>query len=118
MDYGEDNMEALNEKVSVNINSATLSGIDLLVDNGYYSNRSGFINQALGSALQQHQTTTDRIVVQHSDRLEQGKFPIYRGCGLAGGRCPQALCGVKDHWHRVAFLKCILIIGICTANKT
>lgn len=36
--------ENLNEKVSVNINSTTLSEIDLLVDNGYYSNRSDFIN--------------------------------------------------------------------------
>lgn len=54
--------EILSEKVSVNINSSTLSSIDLLVDNGYYSNRSDFINQALRTALQQHQTTIDRIV--------------------------------------------------------
>ncbi len=75
-------MEALNEKVSVNINSSTLSGIDLLVDNGYYSNRSDFINQALRSALQQHQTTIDRIVAQHSDRQEQGKFWFIGVAGL------------------------------------
>ena len=47
--------ENLTEKVSVNINSSTLSGIDLLVDNGYYSNRSDFINQALREGLQKHQ---------------------------------------------------------------
>ena len=57
--------DALSEKVSVNINSSTLSGIDLLVDNGYYSNRSDFINQAVRSALQQHQSTIDRIVERH-----------------------------------------------------
>lgn len=57
--------EALSEKVSVNINSSTLSCIDLLVDNGYYSNRSDFINQAVRSTLQQHQTTIDRIVERH-----------------------------------------------------
>lgn len=39
--------EQLSEKTSVNINTATLSSIDILVDNGYYSNRSDFINQAL-----------------------------------------------------------------------
>ena len=39
------------EKVSVNINTSTLSTIDLLVDNGYYSNRSDFINQAVRSEL-------------------------------------------------------------------
>ena len=50
------------EKVSVNINVATLSAIDLLVDHGYYSNRSDFINQALRDSLHQNQSTIDRLV--------------------------------------------------------
>lgn len=50
------------EKVSVNINSSTLSNIDILVDNGYYSNRSDFINQALREKLEKHQSTLDRII--------------------------------------------------------
>ncbi len=54
--------ENLSEKVSVNINSSTLSEIDLLVDNGYYSNRSDFINQALRDSLMNQQKTIDRIV--------------------------------------------------------
>ena len=54
--------ETYSEKVSVNINSSTLSNIDLLVDNGYYSNRSDFINHALRVALQQQQSTLDRII--------------------------------------------------------
>lgn len=57
--------ENYSEKVSVNINSSTLSNIDLLVDNGYYSNRSDFINQALRNSLQQHQSTLDRIIDQN-----------------------------------------------------
>lgn len=60
--------EAFSEKVSVNINSSTLSSIDLLVDNGYYSNRSDFINQALRGALQQHQSTIDRIIDQNTSK--------------------------------------------------
>lgn len=56
------NNENFSEKVSVNINTSTLSSIDLLVDNGYYSNRSDFINQALREALQKHQNTLDRII--------------------------------------------------------
>ena len=39
------------EKVSDNMNIGTISQIDLLVDNGYYSNRSDFINQAVRQAL-------------------------------------------------------------------
>lgn len=57
--------ENLSEKVSVNINSSTLSSIDLLVDNGYYSNRSDFINHALRTTLQQHQSTLDRVIEQN-----------------------------------------------------
>ena len=54
--------ENFSEKVSVNINTSTLSSIDLLIDHGYYSNRSDFINQSLRESLQKHQNTIDRIV--------------------------------------------------------
>lgn len=60
--------ENYSEKVSVNINSSTLSNIDLLVDNGYYSNRSDFINQAVRASLQQHQSTLDRIIDSNLSR--------------------------------------------------
>lgn len=66
------NNENLSEKVSVNINSSTLSSIDLLVDNGYYSNRSDFINQALRSTLQQHQSTLERIIEQNTASKDNG----------------------------------------------
>lgn len=62
------------EKVSVNVNIATLSSIDLLVDNGYYSNRSDFINQAVRSALQQHQSTIDRIIEKNMKQKNEGWF--------------------------------------------
>ncbi len=62
---GNDN---LSEKVSVNINTSTLSNIDLLVDNGYYSNRSDFIKQALRGELQRQQSIIDRIIEQNTNR--------------------------------------------------
>lgn len=58
--------ENLSEKVSVNINASTLSEIDLLIDNGYFSNRSDFINQALRESLQKHRNTLDRIIEKNS----------------------------------------------------
>ena len=70
--------EQLTEKVSVNINISTLSGIDLLVDNGYYSNRSDFINQALRNALQQNQSTLDRLIQKHEKQQEDWFWGI---CG-------------------------------------
>ena len=60
--------ENLSEKVSVNINSSTLSEIDLLVDNGYYSNRSDFINYALRSALDENRSTIERLIESNSKR--------------------------------------------------
>jgi Arc/MetJ-type ribon-helix-helix transcriptional regulator len=68
------NKEQLSEKVSVNVNAASLSAIDLLIDHGFYSNRSDFINQAIRDALQKQQTTVDRLIEQttkdHSSRTE------------------------------------------------
>ncbi len=74
--------ETYSEKVSVNINSSTLSSIDLLVDNGYYSNRSDFINQALRNTLQNQQSTLDRII-EKKEASARGDNPWFIGvCGL------------------------------------
>lgn len=62
--------EIYTDKVSVNINSGTLSQIDLLVDNGYYSNRSDFINQAIRDALGQQRGTIESIVKRQERRAE------------------------------------------------
>ena len=71
--------DTLSEKVSVNVNLSTLSQIDLLVDNGYYSNRSDFINQALRAALQQQHSTLDRIIEQRSETAQQKKDQWFIG---------------------------------------
>jgi len=63
--------EIYTEKVSVNINTSTLSSIDLLVDNGYYSNRSDFINQAVRAELQRQQSITDHIVRRNEQKARQ-----------------------------------------------
>ena len=53
------------EKISVNMNIGTLSQMDLLVDGGYYSNRSDFINQAVRQVLDQKQGLIDQLSEQH-----------------------------------------------------
>ena len=55
------------EKVSVNMNIATLSQIDLLVDKGYYSNRSDFINQAVRQALNEKKSIIEEMSKQQND---------------------------------------------------
>ena len=62
--------EGYTDKVSVNVNTSTLSEIDLLVDNGYYSNRSDFINQAIRDTLGQHRGTIDGIIRRQESRAE------------------------------------------------
>lgn len=74
--------ESFSEKVSVNINTSTLSSIDLLVDNGYYSNRSDFINQALREGLQKHQNTIDRIIEKKTE--QSGESPNHWFIGVYG----------------------------------
>lgn len=55
------------EKVSVNMNIATLSQIDLLVDKGYYSNRSDFINQAVRQALDEKKSVVEEMSRRQND---------------------------------------------------
>ena len=68
--------EDLSEKVSVNVNTSTLSRIDLLVDNGYYSNRSDFINQAVRELLREERSVIDGIIERnaHPRNGETGWF--------------------------------------------
>ena len=68
--------ESYTEKVSVNVNTSTLSQIDLLVDNGYYSNRSDFINQAVREALNHQRGTIEGIVRRQEERVKRGSWFI------------------------------------------
>ena len=55
------------EKVSVNMNIATLSQIDLLVDKGYYSNRSDFINQSVRQTLNEKKSVIEEMSKRQND---------------------------------------------------
>lgn len=70
--------EVYSEKVSVNINTSTLSSIDLLVDNGYYSNRSDFINQAVRSELQRQERITERII-RREEKAAEDEYSWFLG---------------------------------------
>ncbi len=84
--------EMYSEKVSVNMNSATLASIDLLVDNGYYSNRSDFINQAVRESLRERQSIIDRIVEKNESMAtyENGNWKV-------SAKASQS-ARVGDHW--------------------
>lgn len=101
--------ENFSEKVSVNINTSTLSSIDLLVDNGYYSNRSDFINQALREGLQKHQNTLDRIIDAKTARDPDNPDHWFLGVrGLEKREVTEA----KNRGQRLTFIGYgVLIIG-------
>lgn len=71
---------SLTEKVSVNINTTTLAAIDLLIDNGHYSNRSDFINQALREAVERSEPHIRRASEENKKRLKNGDWflGVYR----------------------------------------
>lgn len=77
--------ELSNEKVSVNMNPSVLASIDLLVDNGYYSNRSDFINQAVREALRERQSTVNRIVAKNERSMAGGSRWFVGVSGLTRG---------------------------------
>ena len=70
------------EKVSVNMNIATISQIDLLVDEGYFSNRSDFINQAVRQILDQ-KTHIIEDVRKRKSRQDNHQYN-YWFIGIAG----------------------------------
>ena len=53
------------EKISVNVSSEILAKIDLLVEDGFYSNRSDFVNQALEEKLGNEKSTLDKLLDIH-----------------------------------------------------
>ncbi len=71
--------EGYSEKVSVNMNASTLSAIDLLVDGGYYSNRSDFINQAVRDALQARSATVERLITTKEAAAKRSKDSWFIG---------------------------------------
>ena len=70
-------MDGNTEKVSVNMNVGTLSQIDLLVDLGYYSNRSDFINQSARQTLDQKQSIIENEANRHRESVSDWFTGIY-----------------------------------------
>lgn len=57
------------EKVSLNMNAVELGKIDLLVEEGFYANRSDFIRAAVRTQLSTHAVAMDQITTRKSFAL-------------------------------------------------
>jgi Arc/MetJ-type ribon-helix-helix transcriptional regulator len=58
------------EKITINLGFIDLGEIDLLVGDGFYSNRTDFIRTAIRNQLERHRDVVERSV--HRNRLELG----------------------------------------------
>ena len=54
------------EKITINMNAVDLGKVDLLVDQGFYSNRTDFIRTAIRNQLVVHSAEVEEIVVRKS----------------------------------------------------
>ena len=54
------------EKITINMNAVELGKIDLLVEDGHYSNRTDFIRSAIRSQLEKHAVEVQQSVVRSS----------------------------------------------------
>lgn len=54
------------EKITINVGAVDLGKIDLLVEQGHYSNRTDFIRTAIRSQLEKHVIEVQQSVTRHS----------------------------------------------------
>ena len=54
------------EKITINMNAVDLGKVDLLVQEGIYSNRTDFIRTAIRSQLEKHNFEIQQSVTRHS----------------------------------------------------
>lgn len=76
MDYGKAEQSSV-EKITVNLNVVEIGYIDILVSEGFYSNRSDFIKSAVRRQLDTHAADTKNAV-------EKKKPEFYVSVGVGG----------------------------------
>ncbi len=54
------------EKVTINIGAVDLGKVDLLVDEGFYGNRTDFIRTAIRNQLDKHETETSQSATRRA----------------------------------------------------
>lgn len=54
------------EKITINLGYVDLGQIDLLVDEGFYSNRTDFIRTAIRNQIERQSAVVDKAVTRHS----------------------------------------------------
>jgi Arc/MetJ-type ribon-helix-helix transcriptional regulator len=66
MPYDDASRLAQTEKITINMGAVELGKVDLLVGEGFYSNRSDFIRSAIRSQLDKHQVEVQQAVARNA----------------------------------------------------
>src|SRR4051812_19611916 len=82
------------EKITINLGYVDLGHIDLMVQEGFYSNRTDFIRTAIRNQLERHATVLDRSVTRQSLDLglrhySRADLEAARAAGRARARAPR-----------------------------
>ena len=62
------------EKITINMSVVDLGKVDLLVEEGFYSNRTDFIRSAIRSQLNRHEDSVKQAVTRKSMVLNWKKW--------------------------------------------
>ena len=54
------------EKITINMSVVDLGKVDLLVEEGFYQNRTDFIRTAIRARLEKHETELQQVVIRQS----------------------------------------------------
>src|SRR4051812_38776247 len=66
MAYESQSTQSYTEKITINMGAVELGKVDLLVREGFYSNRTDFIRTAIRSQLDKHQVEVQQAVARNS----------------------------------------------------
>ena len=83
------------EKITINLGYVDLGHIDLLVQEGFYSNRTDFIRTAIRNQLATHGEEVKKSIVRHT--LELG-LRHYHPRGSGGGQSRRGKTAHQGAW--------------------
>jgi Arc/MetJ-type ribon-helix-helix transcriptional regulator len=113
------------EKITINIGFVDLGHIDLLVHEGFYSNRSDFIRTAIRNPLATHADAVKQSIVRHTLELGLRRYSRedLEAVREAGGKLCIQVVGLaiiaEDVTPELALatIESITVLGALQANK-
>ena len=113
------------EKITINLGFVDLGHIDLLVHEGFYSNRTDFIRTAIRSQLATHADDVKRSIVRHTLELGLRRYSRedLEAVKAAGGKLRIKVVGLATIADDVtpqlalATIESITVLGALQASK-